>query len=286
MRLISWVVGLTICMAAGGVVAQERGWVADDKTHCRLWLGSVDTDDVVSVEWSGDCVDGLASGQGELTTRHKAKDHGRIQGAVLGEQRTPLWLQRTVGPEYQKFIPGEPERQTFKGTLRAGKREGHGVMQLSNGYKYDGAWKNGLREGKGVETWSEGSDGRYDGHFHEDHREGSGTYRGPDAYLYDGPWKNGLQEGKAVLYRDGDKYSGQWRAGKPDGQGTFSWRNGEAYEGAWQDGKPNGHGSWHARAVGRAQRVVTYTGEWRDGVIGDGSTTFTIACDGRNCTFR
>src|SRR5579871_4177174 len=93
--------------------ASDRGWVADDRSHCRLWLGPVDTDDVVSVAWSGDCVDGLANGQGELITRHKAKDE-RIVGAVLGEQRKPLWLQRTVGSEYQKIIPGEADRQIFK----------------------------------------------------------------------------------------------------------------------------------------------------------------------------
>ena len=58
-----------------------------------------------------------------------------------------------------------------------------------------------------------------------------------------------------------------------------------ASENAWHDGKPNGHGSWHARE-GFRQRVVTYTGEWRAGVLSDGSTTFTITCDGRDCTFR
>ena len=33
-------------------------------------------------------------------------------------------------------------------------------------------------------------------------------------------------------------YVGNWKNGKPNGQGTETWSNGKKYEGEWKDGKP------------------------------------------------
>lgn len=49
------------------------------------------------------------------------------------------------------------------------------------------------------------------------------------------------------MYRNGDKYEGEWKAGKRDGQGTMwvnagNGRYAVEYSGGWKDGKTHGFG--------------------------------------------
>ena len=48
-------------------------------------------------------------------------------------------------------------------------------------------------------------------------------------------------------------------AGKPHGQGTYTFADGATYTGEWKDGDPHGQGT-ATRPDGD-----TYTGEWKDG---------------------
>ena len=73
---------------------------------------------------------------------------------------------------------------------------------------------------------------------------------------------------KNITYDNGDKYIGEFKDGKPNGQGTFTDASGKKYEGEFKDGVPNGHG------------IVTdtsgnkYEGEFKDGVLnGQGTLT-------------
>lgn len=43
-------------------------------------------------------------------------------------------------------------------------------------------------------------------------------------------------------YANGDKYDGNWKDGKKNGQGKMNFANGDEYEGLWKDDKMNGHG--------------------------------------------
>ena len=38
-------------------------------------------------------------------------------------------------------------------------------------------------------------------------------------------------------------YEGEFKDGKYDGQGTYTWSDGRKYVGEWLDGKQNGHGT-------------------------------------------
>jgi len=57
----------------------------------------------------------------------------------------------------------------------------------------------------------------------------------------------------------GDKYDGEFRDGKRNGQGTFTWLNGGKYVGEYRDGKFNGQGTltW--------PNGDKYVGEFRNG---------------------
>jgi hypothetical protein len=40
---------------------------------------------------------------------------------------------------------------------------------------------------------------------------------------------------------DGGAYEGEWRYGKPHGQGTLKWPDGRTYVGHWKQGMRHGH---------------------------------------------
>ena len=59
-------------------------------------------------------------------------------------------------------------------------------------------------------------------------------------------------------WASGDKYVGEWKDDKQNGQGTATWANGDKYVGDWKDDKRNGQGTFTS-ASGK------YVGEFKDG---------------------
>ena len=69
----------------------------------------------------------------------------------------------------------------------------------NNGYKYVGEWKDGMRNGQGIETFADG-------------------------YKYVGQQKNGKRHGQGTeIFADGYKYVGEFKNGKRHGRGTETW---------------------------------------------------------------
>ena len=61
-----------------------------------------------------------------------------------------------------------------------------------------------------------------------------------------------------AAYAHGQNYVGEFRNGRPHGQGTMSYPGSNKYVGQWQDGKRQGEGTmWYP--IGHK-----YVGEWRD----------------------
>ena len=86
---------------------------------------------------------------------------------------------------------------------------------FSNG-KYEGEFKNGKREGKGIMYYNSGN--RYEGEF-----------------------KNGKFEGRGIYYyRDGDRYEGEYKNGKKDGKGIYYYNNGDREMGDYANGEEVG----------------------------------------------
>ena len=52
---------------------------------------------------------------------------------------------------------------------------------------YEGEYKNDLKNGKGIFTWSSGS--KYIGEFKDDERDGEGKMVWSDGTMYEGEWK-------------------------------------------------------------------------------------------------
>ena len=87
----------------------------------------------------------------------------------------------------------------------------------------------------------------------------------PFAYIYKngnkyvGDFKDDKMTGKGVLTcKNGDKYEGDFVNGKMDGEGVLNYADGHKYEGHFKNGKKNGHGT-ETSVDG-----FSYEGEWRD----------------------
>ena len=78
----------------------------------------------------------------------------------------------------------------------------------------------------------------------------------------------------AHSFTNGNKYVGDWRDGKGNGQGTYTFANGHRYIGEFKNGLRNGQGTY-TFADGEK-----YVGEWKDSEYnGQGTSTFA---DGSN----
>ena len=58
---------------------------------------------------------------------------------------------------------------------------------------------------------------------------------------------------------NGDKYVGEWKDGKYNGQGTYTFANGDKYVGEFKDDQSNGQGTYTYASGAK------YVGEFKDG---------------------
>ncbi len=139
-----------------------------------------------------------------------------------------------------------------------GKKSGKGVLEWSDGSRYEGDVKNGMRNGQGKYTYANGD--IYLGGWKDDMMHGKGIYRFKNGDMYEGDYMNGERTGQGIFtYADTMKYVGQFKKGLKDGFGTLTWADGSLYEGYWVEDNAHGRGKL-TLAVG-----YVYDGEWADG---------------------
>jgi len=104
----------------------------------------------------------------------------------------------------------------------------------------------------------------YEGDYKAGMREGRGVFRYASGNVYEGDYKAGKMEGRGVYrYADGDVYDGEWKAGKAEGRGVYWYANGNVYEGTFKAGKREGRGVFHCPDS-------VYDGEYKGGKEGKG----------------
>jgi hypothetical protein len=156
----------------------------------------------------------------------------------------------------------------YNGEWKSGLREGKGTYILTEGTKYEGDWKNDVSDGVGTVTYRDGS--RYQGESKWGLRDGIGEYIHVDGSKYDGEWKAGKMEGKGIFYNaiDGSKYEGEFKHDRKNGIGKVFLSDGTIYEGEF----------YNDRKVGIGKQInsdgTIYEGEWKRNKL-DGKGTFT-----------
>ena len=87
-----------------------------------------------------------------------------------------------------------------------------------------------------------------------------GTVTSSSGNKYVGEFKDGKRDGQGTsTLSDGSKYVGEWKSGKPDGQGTLTFSSGSKYVGEFKDGQFDGQGTLTSSSGNK------YVGEWKGG---------------------
>ena len=136
-----------------------------------------------------------------------------------------------------KFNNGDSFIGEISGTIGSS-----GTYFFSDGGKYNGEFKDGIKHGKGTYYYSTGN--IYDGEWVNDKRTGYGTYIWKNGEKYEGQFVDGFRHGQGTYYyADGDKYSGEWEENSRTGYGVYFWANGDKHEGYFKDGFRCGKGT-------------------------------------------
>jgi hypothetical protein len=159
--------------------------------------------------YKGEWLNGKFKGKGLLFISNKCKYEGEFKDSLFSGQGN---LTYSDIDEYNYFYEGQFENNKFEG-------EGYFKFQLNEKNEdqfedYNGQWKNGLPNGKGIYTWKGGI--KYVGAYLDGKKEGYGKYifNSGNSY-YTGNWSNGKPNGRGQLkLNENIKLSGDWRQGK------------------------------------------------------------------------
>ncbi|CDW87367.1 morn repeat protein [Stylonychia lemnae] len=181
-------------------------------------------------------------------------------------------LKDDIEREFKKIVKDDESMYDGQVNSSTGLRDGRGTQTWVDGSYYEGYWKNGKSHGRGRLIHSVGD--VYEGLWVNDMANGKGKlviYEGP---VYVGDFLNDQQTGKGIeTLPSGDYYEGSFVNGAKEGQGVFKWVDGSMYSGQFKQNMIHGYGKY-TWADGRC-----YQGYWIKGKM-HGKGVFTWL-DGR-----
>ena len=203
-RMFAGAVAL-ILAGQGGQAHAGQALVAETRTGCKLL--DLHAGPGRSVMWSGDCVNGLATGPGTADW-------------YVGSQHEAHW---TV-------------------TMVAGIAQGEGEIAWDVGRRYQGGLKDGKASGRGIYTWPTGR--RYEGEWRDDKRTGRGTMFYPSGERFLGLFEANRPLSGEYIAADGRQFiawvlpDGAIRAGEPLKLGTEAARSAPVASRPLEVGRP------------------------------------------------
>lgn len=111
----------------------EGTWFTDPDTGCKVY--GKQEQPIVSVHWSGDCVDGRASGQGVLRVLIDSVPFSTYEGELVD------------GKASGKGILTSPDGSRYEGEFLNNEMHGQGAIISSDGKRLEGTYKHGLPHG-------------------------------------------------------------------------------------------------------------------------------------------
>jgi hypothetical protein len=100
-----------------------------------------------------------------------------------------------------------------EGRVRDGLISGRAVCTFPSGNRYEGELVNGVRQGRGVFIYANGT--RCEGEFRSDVLEGAGVCSFPNGNRYQGEFRSGRQHGRGIyIFADGKQVEGNWQDGR------------------------------------------------------------------------
>ena len=188
----------------------------------------------------------------------RADEAAKTARAMAGEAR--IVAARAASPDLARA-----ERLSYEGGARyvgqvaEGKRQGLGVAELANGERQAGNWQDDRMNGLGTVRLDD--DSRYAGQWRDGKATGLGIEDKPGQSRAEGNFVDGRLEGLAVrrtLAEPATMQAGEFHAGQLDGPGVET-TGGERYEGDFRAGRRQGFG----QVIGSDGKVRL--GRWEDG---------------------
>ncbi len=212
-------------------------------------------------EYKGDFLQGKFHGQGIMYFKsgdkylgawasHRREGRGRYVFADGSEYLGQFIQDRFHGKGVMTSAVGD----RYEGDFRDGLFDGQGTMHYADGSTFVGQWQQGKRNGEGVMSLRNGE--RLTGTWKNDQYQaawGSVLFPGDTVSLRDCNTNYCLTGLGKYTYKNGNKFVGDFRDGKPEGSGIVYYTNGDRYEGDWKKDAPNGKGVMHytdGRVVG------------------------------------
>lgn len=122
----------------------------------------------------------------------------------------------------------------YEGEYKDGIKEGRGKMTYPSGDVYDGGWVANQMEGMGTYQYKKSGD-IYTGVFGKGKKNGEGLYEfGKDGSTIKGVWENGSVSTGSWVLKGAAVYTGAFKNGKPDGSGEFKFESGIVQSGAFE----------------------------------------------------
>ena len=167
---------------------------------CFVWDDGYLSDQ--SVNWSGQCTDGVVSGPG-----------------------TAFWSVSGIG-EFDGF--------DGTGSYKGGKRHGHWVWRFANGAFEEGRYVDGKPHGHWVTRWADGGVG--EGPFVDGKKHGHWVARRADGTVKEGRYVDGKQHGHWVhRFANGTVEEGRYVDGKRHGRWVTRWVDGTCTVDVWNN---------------------------------------------------
>ncbi len=193
-------------------------------------------------KYTGQTTEGIRDGKGRLDFSNADYYEGDFKNGVrhgfgiMFEEKGKKcyeghWsLSQRHGQGTQRFGNGD----IYNGEFVCDKFEGKGELNTRGGV-YKGEFKNGLKNGFGIMNFKTGA--RYEGMWRDGRFEGRGLYVWEDTLKkYEGNWFKGMRHGEGILILpNGEKYDGMFAENKKHGSGWWKFTHGKVRPGEWRD---------------------------------------------------
>eukprot|EP01129_Flabellula_baltica_P016991 TRINITY_DN927_c0_g2_i2.p1 TRINITY_DN927_c0_g2~~TRINITY_DN927_c0_g2_i2.p1 ORF type:complete len:1091 (-),score=302.30 TRINITY_DN927_c0_g2_i2:16-3288(-) len=215
----------------------------------------------------------LYEGEWKAGQRHGTGTEKNLSGTYVGDWE----FDRKTGKG--KFTSADG-KITYEGFYLDNEFSNKGTYRNTLlGYKYNGYWKIGQKNGKGKEKYDNGKS--YNGHFMNDYYHGKGKLTLENGDVLDGNFEYGALQGQGTItYANGSLYEGEIKTNHKHGNGKMTFPNGAVYIGQWEFDQMSGQGrieyadgsSYSGsflknRKHGYGEEItpsLTYTGNWEN----------------------
>lgn len=145
----------------------------------------------------------------------------------------------------------------YIGNFINGVREGKGTFTFSNGNEYIGNFVDNKSDGVGRMKYNNGDE--YLGDWKNGIKKGVGIYTWENGYMYIGDFKDGKMDGEGSCFNSKGElvYSGEWMKGQIHGKGKYIWNKNKYYEGEFAQGEKHGNGIFYLNSQ------PVYNGTWK-----------------------